>query len=314
MPAGIVTASALNVRSGPFVEESRIGLLPRGTKVEILEQEGRWYRIRADGLSGFVHGDFIRLLDEDPAAGFLKDQESLLSLPLEPTRLLSPPESAAPRERLVARTWNQQGGLLGAVSRMIGIDPATALAVVCVESGGRAFASDGRMIIRFENHVFLRQWGEGNEATFRLHFRFNPDKRWTGHEFRANPNGKWKPFHGKQELEWEVFSLAQSFDGPAAMRSISMGAAQIMGFNSAKVGYDSVDEMFNSFQAGLRQQLLGFFDFVKGPGSSSRMLQALQRRTFAEFATLYNGPGQAAEYGERIEQDFESFNRLTAGG
>jgi hypothetical protein len=314
MPAGIVTASTLNVRTGPSVQEARIGTLPRATKVEVFEPFGSWYRIRSGDLDGFVHGDFIRLLEDDPVSGALKEHDSLLTVALEPppSLLLTPADSAASRERLVARTWNQQGGLLAPVSRMVDIEPAAAIAVVCVESGGRAFSSDGRMIIRFENHVFLRQWGTENEAKFRLHFRFNPDRRWTGHEFRTKPNGKWHPFHGNQKLEWEVFLFARSLDPMAAMRSISMGAAQIMGFNFAKVGYDSVAGMFESFQSGLRHQLLGFFDFVKGPGSTSAMLQALQRKSFAGFATLYNGPGQAAEYGERIQQDFESFTRLAA--
>ena len=39
----------------------------------------------------------------------------------------------------------------------IGIPYAVARAILQVESGGRSFADDGRMIIRFEPHIFYRQ-------------------------------------------------------------------------------------------------------------------------------------------------------------
>lgn len=94
------------------------------------------------------------------------------------------------------------------------------------------------------------------------------------------------------------------------MRSISMGGPQIMGFNHARIGYDSVREMFNAFQSEIRYQILGLFDFVKGPGTSSPMIVALQRKKFEEFAARYNGPGQAARYGDLVESHFEIFNRL----
>jgi hypothetical protein len=78
--------------------------------------------------------------------------------------------------------------------------PAT-VAVLAVESRGQGFGLDGRMIIRFENHVFWRQWGKDNNDVFDEHFRFNPTKRWTNHEFRENPDEGWNRFHGNQKQE-----------------------------------------------------------------------------------------------------------------
>ncbi len=94
------------------------------------------------------------------------------------------------------------------------------------------------------------------------------------------------------------------------MRSISMGAPQIVGFNHARIGYDSVRGMFAAFQRDIRYQILGLFDFLKGPGMSSPMIVALQHRQFGDFAARYNGPGQAARYGDLIESHYEIFGRL----
>ncbi|MCW5983411.1 MAG: DUF3380 domain-containing protein [Bryobacteraceae bacterium] len=312
MITGIVTASQLNLRAGPSTSDRRLGSLPRGTTLEILALAGRWYRVRAGALEGFVHGDFIRLLDPNPASGFLKDRAPLLGVPLEPEepRRLAPANGATARERLVIRVWNQQGGLIQPVTEELRLAAAAAVAVLCVESSGRSFDAGGRLIVRFESHVFLRQWGPENEAAFHAHFRFDPRQPWKKHEFRTGPDRPWESFHGDQDAEWKAFSFARSFSEHAALRSISMGGPQIMGFNFARLGYDSPGEMFDAFRSGARHQLLGFFDFVKGPGSTSAMLQALQRSDFAGFATLYNGPGQAAEYAERIEADVDCFRRL----
>ena len=268
--------------------------------------------MRAGQIEGFVHGDFVRLLDEIVVAGFLRERPELATLPLEPPEAKRIPAvpSLSSREKLIARTWNQTGGLLASLSELIQIDAGAAVAVLAVESGGSAFSADGRMVIRFENHIFRREWGQANEARFQEHFRFDPARPWTGHAFRATAAAEWQPFHGKQDGEWNVFELARTLHEPAAKRSISMGAPQIMGFNFAKTGYESVSEMFDAFQSGVRFQIIGLFDFIKGPGTTSPLLQALQRGKFTDFAAGYNGPGNAAEYASRIERDFETFRRL----
>jgi len=74
-------------------------------------------------------------------------------------------------------------------------------------------------------------------------------------------------FHGKQDQEWRVFEFARKLSEPAAMRSISMGGPQIMGFNHSRIGYDSAGEMFHAFESDIRYHVLGLFDFIKGSGS-----------------------------------------------
>lgn len=306
---GVVTASTLNLREAPSKDSPPVATLSRGTRLEILEISGAWYRVQAGSRTGYVHGDFVKVLDTDHAAGFLHERDELRSVPLEPSDAgkVQVRSSFNGTQKLVAETWNTQGGLLGVLSEIVEVEPAAAVAVLCVESSGRGFGDDGRMIIRFENHVFWDKWGKEHTDGFNGHFRFNASKRWLGHQFCEATGGAWGDCHRSQADEWRVFGFARGLDEACAIRSISMGGPQIMGFNHALIGYGSPREMFDNFQADLRWQVLGLFDFVKGSGTTSEMLEALRRRRFDDFATRYNGPGQAAEYGSRIQKFYDAF-------
>ena len=159
----------------------------------------------------------------------------------------------------------------------------------------------------------LDDWGSKpeNRANFAEHFRFDSVKPWTNHTW--TPGGRpFEPFHGKQALEWEVFDFASGLDVRAARFSISMGGPQILGSNFSEMGFESVDQMFDAFKNSEKRQIIGFFDFVQGPGVSSRKVQAMRDQDFIRFAELYNGTGNASEYGSRIEKYFDDFQRLSA--
>lgn len=59
---GIVTASKLNVRSGPSTTYSIIHILWQGNKVKVIGQSGDWYRIQlSDGRTGWVSKLYLQL-------------------------------------------------------------------------------------------------------------------------------------------------------------------------------------------------------------------------------------------------------------
>jgi len=89
-----------------------------------------------------------------------------------------------------------------------------------------------------------------------------------------------------------------------------MGMSQVMGFNHALIGYDTVHEMFDRFAADTRCQVLGMFDFIRGHGDTSPMLEALRVRDYEAFATGYNGNGQAAFYRGLIHASVARFEQL----
>ena len=214
--------------------------------------------------------------------------------------------------QLVANIWNRYGGIFAPLSNVLGIEPGMAVAVFAVESGGQAFGPDGRMLIRFENHIFYNYWGKNNVDTFNKFFTFDLNQRWTGHKWRSDPNGAWIDFHGNQTLEWNVFNFARALDETAAMMSISMGAPQIMGFNFSVIGCVSVQDMFNAFTRSDRDQVFGFFDFIQGVLPGAGAVKSLQTKNFTQFATIYNGSGQASYYGSLISNGYNAFKTLYA--
>ncbi|MBC8632352.1 SH3 domain-containing protein [[Eubacterium] tenue] len=58
---GIVTATSLNVRSGSGANYSKIGSLKNGEKVEIVESQNGWHKIKYNGGYGYVSGDYIKI-------------------------------------------------------------------------------------------------------------------------------------------------------------------------------------------------------------------------------------------------------------
>lgn len=309
---GLVNTRSLNVRPEPSTDRPPVGTLGKGDRVEIIEKAGGWYRIKTGSLSGYVSGDYITIVDDTPVSDYLWEMGSLVTAQLEPTegKVITVLAKHTAAQKMAAKTWNGQGGLLEILCGIIDVEPACAVALLCVESGGAGFDAGRRMIIRFENHIFWNQWGKNNPALFNAHFTFNQQKKWLGHRFREDAGGTWVDFHGSQDGEWKAFGLARKLDENSAMNAISMGGPQIMGFNCSRIGYGSVREMFDNFSGNIRYQVLGLFDFLRGAGSTSVMIEALQMKDYTRFASYYNGPGQAPVYGARIESYVKAFNSL----
>lgn len=300
-----VTVDFLRLRTGPGLDFAIQRVLRPDTSLTIVEDQGTWLKVTVDGQDGFVMSEFVRR--GEPESQFLAQQRDLLSLPLEPSTPLAAPDDGR-ASALAADIWNRYGGFLGALAERLGIDSAAAIAVLAAESGGRGVGPDGRMIVRFENHIFWQQWGKANEDAYNDHFRVNGPQVWQGHEFRADPSDGWLSVHtGAQSREWDAFSVAQGLDDTAAKRSISMGLPQIMGFNHGRIGYDSVQAMFDAFTQGEQAQLAGFFDFI---AADAVAVDAIRAQDFISFAQRYNGIGQEEVYAGRMQSLVEGFHQL----
>jgi murein DD-endopeptidase MepM/ murein hydrolase activator NlpD len=308
-----VMIQSLNVRSGPGTEHGIITAVGQGTVLDVLAIQNGWVQVRVGTTTGFVTAQYVDLnTNKSLTGGFLIERADLLETPLAPSRVI-PAQPARSAESVVANTWNAYGGLLERLGGMLNIPVDGIVAAITAESGGNAFGPDGRMIIRFENHIFWRYWGEKNPDMFNRHFQMDtssPKNSWKGHKFRLNPESPWGDFHGSQKAEWDVFNFARGLDETAAMSSISMGAPQIMGFNFKRLGYESVQRMFEYFARSAHAQILAMFDFVKGPNSSSPAITALQTRDYLTFASIYNGPGNAQTYQDIIQRYSDAFNRI----
>ena len=304
---GRVTTGLLNVRGQPSPGASLLGQLTQDTIVNIIAEVNDWFEIKFDGASAFVSGKYIQRIEsgkEEEGPHFYQ-KSHLRQIQLNPDDVLSIPSDKEGRR--TAQTWNDYGNLIRNISDVVGIDVGCAIAVLCVESSGQGFNAKNanRMVIRFENHQFWRRWGKFNQDVFIEHFKYDDDQPWKKHQFRENSTDEWDTFHGNQAKEWQVLDFARSLDDTAALKSISMGAPQVMGFNHKQIGYESVQQMFNNFAKDIRYHIFALFDFL-----DNRMISALRDHDFVKFASYYNGRGQAEDYGRWIREHYEAFEKF----
>lgn len=57
---GVVTASTLNVRSGPSTSNTIVGKIQRGNNIDILQSQNGWHQIRFQSVQGWVSGQYVQ--------------------------------------------------------------------------------------------------------------------------------------------------------------------------------------------------------------------------------------------------------------
>ncbi len=307
---GVVTAVQLNVRLGPGTEHNPIASLFQGDPVIVTGRVGEWLQVVVNWQQGYVHSAYVQPQGTQGQLTALTNP-STQGEPYAPPadQLIVTAASTNTTAGAVVTTWNRYGGLLLAHAAQLGIDPSVAVAVLVAESKGQPFGADGRLIIRFENHIFYQYWGQANESRFRQHFTFDGTTTWQGHQWRADANSGWQSCHVDQAAEWQVFDFARQLDERAALYAISMGAPQIMGFNHTAVGYPTAQAMFQAFQADVRHQIASLFQFIANKG----LVDAMRRGDYHAFAYTYNGSGQATLYAGIIQKNLSEFLHLRCG-
>lgn len=302
---GIIQANTLNVRSQPNTESDVLGKLTKGDIVNILQELTDWLKINYKGSEAFIYKQYVDTTEIpvalNPIVGstsFFYERKDLATVVLESDRKIVIPSGF--HEAIAANIWNNYGGIIEKISEELKIDVATSIAVLCVESSGKGFNGD-KMIIRFENHVMDMFWGKNNIDEFNEYFKYDKASRRNGHYYRESKDGEWIVCHTNQDTEWKVFEFAKTLDQTAALKSISMGAPQVMGFNYKFIGYESPQKMFENFNLDIRFHLLALFDFCK---YKPERIRFLQNRDFYSFSLEYNGPSAPKEYEQRLLKYF----------
>lgn len=308
----IVTDANALLREGPPDYKSKGTKVDKDTEVHVLElaykpgQYNGYARIepRAGGaeLGWTAAANLTSSKDMDPA---WKPAEALDLKDLSGDELT------------MARLYNEKGAFIKSQAERLGITASVAAGTLIAESGGRGYAADGRPIIRFENHQFYNRWGKNNQETYDKHFshRTTPNaegkvERWKDHRFRASEEDEWGDVHANQGREWEVLEFAMDLgsgsEEPAA-QSISIGAGQVMGFNFAMFGYESAVDMLEKMTNDPTANVGGVFNFIEANATAKK---AIQDGDYVAFASAYNGPGKAAEYGGIIERLSEAWDSV----
>ena len=160
------------------------------------------------------------------------------------------------------------------------LDPYFAYAVAMVESNGRGYRNNGFPIVRLEKHVFIK-YLKKNKATQQL-IRKAENIRGSG---------------------WNAYQAALKIDSTYAKLSTSFGMFQIMGFNHAVVGYDTVDEFVAAMEESVENQIVAFCIFVM----ANHLQNAIKNKKFADFATKYNGPNYLMNsYDTKLEDAYNA--------
>ncbi len=155
--------------------------------------------------------------------------------------------------------------------------------IMYVESSGDGYDEEGKLTIRFENHVFLSEIenDERKVNEFEKYFQCEPGN-WRNHKIKVGD--KFEVLHGEEidnDLQYLALEYAKSIDSEAAYRSISMGVGQLMGFNYDVLGYMSAEEMFEKISSGYANQIEGMIKFIKK--------ENLDEKDIEEFFRNYNG-------------------------
>lgn len=215
------------------------------------------------------------------------------------------------------------------VSRQIGLTPgdfaaaaerlrctvAQIRAVWEVESGGGWFTDaradilaadgpggfiDGPNLpkILFEAHVFDRETG----GRFRASHPNLSSRTWN------------RALYVGGQAEWLRLHRAMQLDRQAALRSASVGGAQIMGFNHQLAGFDTVEAFWEAMKVSERAHLDAFCAFILNKKLGPALRQISSRAVDCQpFARGYNGAGFATNrYDQKIAAAHAKFSRGVA--
>jgi subtilisin family serine protease len=290
-----------------------------------LELTRRWVReqpARRETEAEPAAADGTQRTDERDGRALLRDVARLQGASLAPGRAVL--ADGSPIARALAQTYNRIGGLISVVASELHVEPAAILAIWQVESGGRTYTA-GRPVLRVENHLLFDAWGRAHPAEFDAHFQFGMrppltadaqpvcgqrpcDRRWRCHRSRQTQSDPFTCDHTSQAREYDVLALASRLAGEeTALRCSSLGGPQILGSHHARLGYPSAVATRDAFAADERWEVLAFFDFCR---ADQRLIAALQQLRFDDFARVYNGAGQVAEYAARASAAYSEARTL----
>ena len=178
----------------------------------------------------------------------------------------------------------------------LGVELAAFRAVVEVESSGSGIDPiSGKVVIRWEGHKFRKfitdpeilKEAEKRNLAYRYRDRHKPRNRQPD-----DMNGRHL-----------VLEQAMMLDHEAALRSISMGLGQIMGFHAERLGFQNVQEMWKENQT-LDGQVATMAQYIRAFG----LTDELKNLDWTGFAAGYNGPSYADnDYDIKLKKAYIKF-------
>lgn len=169
----------------------------------------------------------------------------------------------------------------------IGCSVAAIKAVTRTESGQQGFFGNGKVIIKFEGHIFHAfTKGKYDDTHPTLSY-----PKWTE---------KYSPAHSIDQ--YIRFDQAYALDPNAAMMATSWGMFQIMGENYSSCGYSSVNGFVSSMHQSEAMQIYIFCAYVKTQGLAKWLVlfDTAPEAAATGFSLHYNGTGYKLNHYDTI--------------
>jgi hypothetical protein len=169
---------------------------------------------------------------------------------------------------------------------------AMIFAVDEIESNGNGFTENGKPVVLFERHHFLK------------HIKNPTDKALCQKLYPSICNRK---SGGYTLNEWERLQKACEIDEEAAYKSASWGLFQILGSNYKTCGFDTVYDFVNAMKESESQQIEAFKNFIV----NNNLVQYLQTLNFRAFARRYNGIYYyRGKYHTKLRKAYNKYERM----
>lgn len=184
-----------------------------------------------------------------------------------------------------------ESDLIAAASRL-GCELPAIKAIIRVEAPKGGFDANGNPTVLFERHKMYQavanKYGKARAQELAQQF---PNL--------VNPN---RGGYIGGTTEWSRLNNAITIDRECALASASYGRFQVMGFNHAACGYDSVEAFFAAMQESEGQQLNAFVGFIE---ANPNLKKSLKSKNWASFAEGYNGAAYKANaYDTKLAHEY----------
>lgn len=195
---------------------------------------------------------------------------------------------------------NVQRVAIKTLCERFGVPLEWALGLAEVESAGRAFWTiDGRSLpaIRQEGHYF---------------YKYLPEAKRPGAVQRglAHKNAGAINVPGSYRGRYELLDTWMQIDRTAALMSISMGVGQVMGSHYERLGFKTVEEMWDVARSSLAGQVELMLRYIV---TDPVLLAAVKANKYARVAKLYNGPNyRQNKYDTKIAAAVTRYRRGTS--
>lgn len=173
-------------------------------------------------------------------------------------------------------------------ARQLNCEIAAIKAVAEVESKGDGFLPTGEPKILFERHIFSKRTGGLFDKT-------NPGI--------SNPVAGG---YGASASQHKRLQEAVILNRNAALMSASWGRFQVMGFNYALAGFNSLQEFVTAMYKGEREHLFAFVNYI----INTSLDDELREKRWADFARKYNGPDyKKNNYDVKMAEAYRSLSK-----